>query len=407
MTFAEAFRAAIWTLLANPLRSFLTLLGIIIGIAAIIAVIAVINGLNLYVAENLSDLGSGVFVISKFGIITNHDDFLEAIRRNRDLDLDDMEAIRERVPLAEVVAAEARATTPVRYRDQTVQDVAVGGITPDILEIEPYDVAAGRILGRVEVERAAAVVFLGSEVAEKLFGTLDPIGKKVKIRGRSMEVVGVAKKRGSVFGFSRDVYAKMPISTFHKIFGSRGSVNISVKSASLEMMDAAADQCRVVLRARHHLDYDDEDDFGIVNAEGINAVWKDLTRILFTVAIFVVGLSLVVGGIVIMNIMLVSVLERTREIGIRKAVGARQRDIRLQFLIESVILSCVGGAVGVSAAFAISWTLRTLSPLPAAFPAWAPVLAFVICSAIGIFFGLQPAAAAARLDPIEALRSEG
>jgi len=407
MTFAEAMRAAIWTLLANPLRSFLTLLGIIIGITAIISVIAVINGLNLYVAENLSNLGSGVFVISKFGIITNHDEFLEAIRRNRDLKLADVEAIRERVPLAEVVAAEAHATTEVRYRDQSVQDVDIGGVTPQILEIEPYDVDAGRILGRVEIERASSVVFLGSEVAEKLFGKLDPIGRSVKIRGRSMEVVGVAKKRGSVFGFSRDVYAKIPISTHRKIFGTRGSLNISVKASDPSLMDAAADQCRVVLRARHHLDWNENDDFGIVSAEGINDVWKNLTRILFTVALFVVGLSLVVGGIVIMNIMLVSVLERTREIGIRKAVGARQRDIRLQFLIESVILSCVGGAIGVSAAFGISWVLRSATPLPAAFPLWAPFLAFVICSAIGIFFGLKPASAAARLDPIEALRSEG
>jgi putative ABC transport system permease protein len=407
MTIAEAVRAALWTLRANPLRSFLTLLGIIIGITAIVAVISVIEGLDLYVEQNLSNLGSGVFVVSRFGIITNHDEFLEAIRRNRDLDLEDVEAIRERAPFAEVVAAEIHTSAEIRRGDRSVQDIDVGGIHAEILEIEPYEIAAGRPISHGEIERTAAVVFLGYGVADELFGLTDPIGKKVKIRGRSLEVVGTAQKRGSVFGQSRDNFVKIPITTFRKMWGLHRSVNISVKARDPALLDATMDQVRVVLRSRHHLDYDEKDDFGIVSAEGINQVWDDLTRILFNVAIFVVGLSLVVGGIVIMNIMLVSVLERTREIGIRKAVGARQRDIRLQFLVESVILSCAGGAIGVSLAFAISWLLRTYSPLPAAFPMWAPVLAFVICSAIGIFFGLQPASRAARLHPIEALRAEG
>jgi putative ABC transport system permease protein len=190
------------------------------------------------------------------------------------------------------------------------------------------------------------------------------------------------------------------------MFGARASVNISVKSADTENINAAIDQVRVVLRAKHHLRFNDLDDFGVTSAEGINTLWESLTRIIFNVAIFIVGLSLVVGGIVIMNIMLVAVIERTREIGVRKAVGARQRDIKLQFLIESVVLSCTGGFIGVTIAFLIAWVLRTFSPLPAAFPIWAPLLSFVICGAIGVFFGLQPAKKAARLDPIDALRAE-
>jgi putative ABC transport system permease protein len=218
--------------------------------------------------------------------------------------------------------------------------------------------------------------------------------------------VGTAKQKGSVFGFSRDNYVKIPFTTLRKIFGSRRSVNISVKAAEGVDMEDAMDEARAVLRARHHLDYGDPDDFGFLTSEGINDLWHDLTQTIFLVAIFVVGISLVVGGIVIMNIMLVSVIERTREIGVRKAVGARQRDIVLQFLVESVTLSCVGGAIGVAGAYALSWAIRTFSPLPARFPLWAPLLAFGICATIGVFFGLQPARKAARLDPIEALRTE-
>ncbi|MEW6745807.1 MAG: ABC transporter permease [Planctomycetota bacterium] len=406
MSFYEAFRTACWSLLANPLRSFLTLLGIIIGITAIIAVISIINGLDIYVEENLSDLGPGVFVVQRFGLITNREEFLEAIRRNKDLKLQDARAIRDRASLAEVVAYEAHARTDVKFRDQTVEEVDIGGISPEILEIEPYDVESGRILTRSELERAAASAFIGDEVAQKLFGDIDPIGRAVKIRGRSFEVVGVAVKRGSVFGFSRDNFVKIPYTTFTKLYGSRGSLNISVKAPTLALQDETVDQVRAVLRARHHLKYEDKDDFGILTSEGLNSLWEDLTKIIFRVAVFVVGLSLVVGGIVIMNIMLVSVIERTREIGIRKAVGARQRDIKLQFLIEAVMLSCLGGAIGVMLAYLISWLVRTATPLPADFPIWAPILAFGICSMIGVFFGLQPASKAARLDPIQALHAE-
>ena len=216
----------------------------------------------------------------------------------------------------------------------------------------------------------------------------------------------MAKKKGSIFGMSRDNFIKIPFNSFRKMFGSQRSVNISVKAAAGVSLEESMDQARAVLRARHHLRYADEDDFGIVTAEGVNDLWKNLTQTIFLVAIFVVGISLAVGGIVIMNIMLVSVIERTREIGVRKAIGARNRDIRLQFLIESVTLSCLGGGIGVSAAFVFSWLLRTYSPLPARFPLWAPILAFGISVVIGVFFGLQPARKAAGLNPIEALRSE-
>jgi len=406
MTVTEALRSAVWSLLANPLRSFLTLLGIIIGITSIVAVIAVINGLDLYVEENLSNLGPGVFVVNKFGIITNRDEFFEALRHNQDLDLGDARVLRDRMTLSEAIGTEVHARAEVSYRENSVVDVDIGGTSTEILEIEPYDLAAGRILTPFEVEGAAPVVFLGHGIAETLFPLKDPLGEKVQIRGRRFDVVGVAKKRGSVFGVSRDNFVKIPITTYHKIFGSDESINISVKARDKTRIQEAIDQARVILRAKHHLDYDEKDDFGITSSEGINDLWKSLTQVIFQVAIFVVGISLVVGGIGIMNIMLVTVIERTREIGLRKAVGARQRDIRLQFLVESVVLSCLGGLIGITLAYGISWSLATFTPLPARFPAWAPLLAFTICSAIGVFFGLKPAAKAARMDPIEALHSE-
>jgi putative ABC transport system permease protein len=406
VNFVEAVRIALGAIRANLLRSFLTLLGIIIGITAIISVIAIINGLNLYVAENLSNFGPGVFVISKFGIISNHEKFLDALRRNRDLKETDARAIERSCDLAERVAVEVHSTQDLKRGAAEVKDVDIGGIDPAIVEIEPYDVEGGRNLSEDENARAATVCFIGHDIVENLFGTIDPIGKRMRIRNTEFEVVGTAKKRGSVFGFSRDNFVKIPFATFCKMLGSHRSVNISVKAAAGAPLEDVMDQARVVLRSRHHLRWADDDDFGIVSAEGVNDLWQSLTQTIFLVAIFVVGISLVVGGIVIMNIMLVSVIERTREIGVRKAIGARQRDIRLQFLIESVTLSCVGGAVGVSAAFTLSWLLRTFTPLPARFPLWAPVLAFGICAIIGVFFGVHPARKAARLDPIDALRAE-
>jgi putative ABC transport system permease protein len=406
MNFLEGVRIALDAIRANLLRSFLTLLGIIIGTTALIAVIAIINGLNLYVAENIASFGPGVYVMTKFGIITNHEDFLDALRRNRDLTVEDARAIEQACDLVELAAVEVHTNRVLKRGADEIEDVDVGGMDPAIVDIEPYEVDEGRNIDEQENARSARVCFIGQDVVDNLFGTLDPIGKTLRIENQEFQVVGTAKKKGSVFGFSRDNFVKIPFNTFRKVFGSHRSVHISVKAAAGVPMSESIDQARAVLRARHHLRYGDEDDFGIMTAEGINDLWLNLTAIIRSVAVFVVGISLVVGGIVIMNIMLVSVIERTREIGVRKAIGARNKDIRLQFLVESVTLSCVGGGVGVLGALAISWLLRTQTPLPASFPLWAPVLAFGISVVIGVFFGLQPARKAARLDPIEALRVE-
>jgi putative ABC transport system permease protein len=322
MSFIEGIKIALLAILANPLRSFLTLLGVIIGTAAVISVTAVINGLNLYVADNLSNFGPNVFVISKFGIITNREKFLDAVRRNKDLTERDARAIERASTLAETVAIEVHTRKTVMRSGNELEDIDIGGIDPAIVNIEPYDVANGRNITDDENLRAARVCFIGFNIADGLFGVIDPLGKKVRIENQEYEVIGVAKERGSVFGMSRDNFVKIPYNTFVKSFGGRQSINISVKAREGVPLEDAMDEARVVLRSRHHLRWKDDDDFGMTTAEGVNDLWKSLTASIFMIAMFVVGISLVVGGIVIMNIMLVSVIERTREIGVRKAVGA-------------------------------------------------------------------------------------
>jgi putative ABC transport system permease protein len=402
----EATRLAVESIWANRLRSFLTLLGVIIGIAAIVATAAVIEGLNKYVADKLSDLGSGTFTVQRFGIVTNRQEFLDKIRKNRTLRREDAHAVRDLCQTARQVAWQVRSSADIRRGDVELKGVEVGGVTPEILEIEPFQVADGRIILPFENDRAVPVAFIGNDVVENLFGDVDPIGKELRIKGQPVRVIGVAVKKGSFLGFSQDNFVKIPYSLHRKLYGTDRSVRISVQAEDSDRMEECMDEVRAILRARHHLRPRDEDDFDMLTAAGINNLWKSMTTTIFSIALFVVGISLVVGGIVIMNIMLVSVIERTREIGVRKAVGARQRDIVQQFLIESTLLSCIGGAIGIAVAFGVSWLLSNYTPLPAQFPAWAPPVAFFVCTGIGVFFGISPAKRAARLDPIEALRTE-
>lgn len=403
--FGEYMGVAIDSLRANKLRSFLTLLGIIIGITSIIAVISIIEGLDKYWKEKISNFGPNTFVVSQFPIITDPDKFFEALKRNPEVHADDAKAIRDYCAACEEVGVETHRQARVRYAAKSLEQIDMSGMTPNILYIEPYEVEAGRILLEWEDEHSQFVTFIGFDIADELFPSVDPIGKRIQIEEHWYTVVGVAAKRGTVFGFSRDNFVRVPLSTFHKIYGARRTVNISVKAYPGRLQDAQ-DQARLVMRTRHRLGYHEEDDFGLITSEGVNQLFDNLTRVIFLVILFVVGISLVVGGIVIMNIMLVSVVERTKEIGIRKAVGARQRDVINQFLVEAVVLCCAGGAIGVSIAYGISTLISGLTPLPSSFPLWAPLLAFGLSTLIGVFFGIYPARRAGLLDPIEALRME-
>jgi putative ABC transport system permease protein len=344
-------------------------------------------------------------VITQFPITTNLDKLYEMIRRNPEVHSDVDEYIRRACPSCEMVGVEAQKQVDVRAGRQSLEQIGMSGITPNILDIEGFGVDIGRPLQEFDEEHSRFSAFIGADVADKLFPGVDPLGKTVQIDDHSYTVVGVAEKKGSVFGFSRDNFAKVPLSTFQKIYGSRRSVNISVRGREGQMQQAE-DQARVVMRTLHHLDYHEDDDFGLITSEGVNELFDKLTGVIFSVSLFVVGISLVVGGIVIMNIMLVSVVERTKEIGIRKAVGARQQDVINQFLVESVVLCCTGGVGGIIFAWCISWLLAKFTPLPSSFPFWAPVVALTLSTIIGVFFGIYPARRAGRLDPIEALRAE-
>lgn len=403
--FSDYARVAMDSIRSNKLRSFLTLLGIIIGITAIIGVICVIQGMGLYWKQKVANFSPNTFVIAQFPIVTNPDKYAELVRRNTEIHAEDADAIRRGCTACEGVAVEVHEQVSCRYRGQTVEDVDLSGITPNIIEIEPYDIAMGRNLLDWENDHAEYVAFIGWGISEKLYPGSSPIGKDVQIDGHWFHIVGVGAERGSVFGSSRDNYVKIPITTFQKIYGSRNSVNITVQASEGSFEDAK-DQTRLILRTRRHLNYHDEDNFGVITSEGINQLFNSLTSAIFSVALFVVGISLVVGGIVIMNIMLVSVVERTKEIGIRKAVGARQQDVVNQFLVESVFLCCSGGLIGVALAYGLSVLLAKYTPLPASFPFWAPAVAVGLCTLIGVFFGIYPARKAGKMDPIEALRIE-
>lgn len=403
--FMDYAGVALDSLRANKLRSFLTLLGIIIGITSIISVISIIQGLDKYWKQKVSNFGPNTFVITQFPITTNLDKFYDMLRRNPEVRSDAAEAIKRSCNSCEMVGVESLRQVNVRHGRQSLEQIQMSGITPNIIDIEGFGVETGRALQEWDEERSRFVAFIGADVAEKLFPGVDPLGKTIQIDDHSYTIVGVAEKKGSVFGFSRDNFAKIPLSTYQKIYGSRRTVNISIRGREGQMQQAQ-DQARVVMRTLHHLDYHEDDDFGIITSEGVNELFNNLTNVIFSVSLFVVGISLVVGGIVIMNIMLVSVVERTKEIGIRKAVGARQQDVINQFMVESVVLCCAGGVGGIIFAWCISWLLASFTPLPSSFPLWAPVVALILSTIIGVFFGIYPARRAGKLDPIEALRAE-
>jgi putative ABC transport system permease protein len=403
--FVDYIGVALDSLRANKLRSFLTLLGITIGITSIIAVISLIQGMDRYWKTKVSNFGPNTFVVTQYPIITNFDKFLEALRRNPEVHADDAERLRRFCTACEDIGVETHRNVQVRYGHQSLDSIDMSGMTPNILDIEGKKVDLGRSFQEWEEEHSRFVTLIGSDIADRLFPGVDPLSKDIKIDDHWYTVVGVGEKRGSVFGFSQDNYVKIPLSTYQKIYGTRRTVNISVKAAEGQMQQAE-DQARLAMRTLHKLGYNEEDDFGLITSEGVNQLFAQLTSTIFMVSLFVVGISLLVGGIVIMNIMLVSVVERTKEIGIRKAVGARQQDVVNQFLVESVVLCCAGGAAGILIAAVISWLMATFTPMPSSFPVWAPLVAFVLCTIIGVFFGIYPARRAGRLDPIEALRVE-
>jgi putative ABC transport system permease protein len=408
MRFREVLSLALGVLWVNKLRSFLTLLGVIFGVAAVIVVVSLIEGFNVYIDEKIADIGTNAVAVQRYGIddFADLDRFLKATRRNPDVRLADAEAIRKLAPLVHEVSVRAVTLGEVKYEGETLNGVVTQGAPANAIDIDRMRVASGRFFLAHEDEHSREVVFLGHDVADRFFPTGDPVGKQIKIDGRPYTVVGVAAAQGSVFGQSRDGFVIIPITTFLDTYGSRRSLNVLVTSATKETYAAMVDQVRVAMRVHRHLAPDEPDNFGIITPDAINNLRDKIFGTIQTTTIGVTAIALVGGGIVIMNIMLVSVTERTREIGIRKAIGARRTDILKQFLTESTILALLGGVIGTLFAFACATLVRTLTPIPTALPVAWTFAAIFVSAAVGLVSGAYPAWRAAGLDPIVALRAD-
>ena len=406
----EPVLLALQALWAHMLRSLLTLLGVIIAVTTLIGVISIVEGLNTYIAERVANFGPDTFYITRYGIITNAKDFLEARRRNKKITMEDYEYLHERLTLAEEVGALDGRLGEVRAGNESLEDVEIRGVTPNLVDIFRETVAAGRYITEGDYQRKTRVAFVGTEVTERLFPQVDPLGKTARIDGLPFEIVGVAETVGSVLGQNQDNFVNVPLTTYRKIWGqgppNDSGLTIGVKYSSHAVREQAKDQARVLMRVRRRQKFDEKDAFGIIASESVTDLWDQIFGSLAAMAIGIVSVFLLVGGIVIMNIMLASVTERTREIGIRKSLGARRRDILLQFIVEAAVMAGVGGVIGVLVALALTEVVAATTSVPMRTPLGAIVLAVGVSTAVGLFFGVYPAQKAARFDPVVALRSE-
>ena len=401
---------ALQTLAAHKLRSFLTLLGIIISVATLIGVVSVIEGMKTYVANRIANFGANTFYITRYGIITNAKDFLEARRKNKKITIEDYEYIRDNLTLAEEVGALDGRGADIRAGKQNLEGVGVRGVTPNLINIFRETVEAGRYITESDYQSSTMVAFIGADIRTSLFSNVDPIGKTLYIRSLPFEIVGLAEAVGSALGQSQDNFVNIPLSTFFKVFGKGppgdGGLTIGVRYTSTAVREQSKDQARVLIRTLRKQKYDEKDAFGIIESAAVMTLFDNLMGGIFGAAIMIVSIFLVVGGIVIMNIMLASVTERTREIGIRKSLGAKNRDIHLQFLIEASILAAIGGAIGVSMGYGLSLLVNTLTPIPSTTPIRWVLISLIVATSIGLISGVYPATKAARLDPVDALRAE-
>jgi len=406
VTFAETMKLALDSLRAHKLRSFLTLLGVILAVATLVSVMSVIAGLNLYIADKVANLGANVLLIDRFGIITSADVFAKAQHRPL-LTMEDFSRFRQMAQLPRAVAAACRAQAQTRSGNTIMDDTSIFGVTANYFEVRGLNIAQGRFFTQADDDQRTEVAFIGADLADKFFPNLDPIGRTIRADTHSYEVVGVGARVGSVLGRPQDNYMLLPLGTFMKGWHKPSdSLWIFLQAPNTETMQATEDEARLLLRAWHHLPYASDDDFAILGSESIMDLWRSLTGNLAQVAMALVSVFLIVGGIVIMNIMLASVTERTREIGLRRSLGARRQHVLFQFLAESATLAAAGGLIGIMVAASIVLFVKHAFDFPMTMPVAAVVLSLVLSTAVGLFFGVFPAMRASKLDPIEALRSE-
>jgi putative ABC transport system permease protein len=412
MAFLELLRVSLGALWANKLRSFLTTLGNVIAVLTVIAVVAIIQGMNRYVTSQIMEHGSDLIMVDKYGMITSDEEFFDALHR-KDILVEDAQAIKERCPSIQAVAAISTISGTVRYRNQVLRDVTLEGETGDFQQIIDIPIDQGRFPTQDDDDHRRFVATIGSDIRDNLFGSVDPMGRTIKVKNIEVQVVGIAKRKGSFFGQSQDNFVVLPISIFQEYLSGRlgryfssNSVDILAKPKESKLLEIAQDEATLVLRARRHVPPGKPNDFGIMTAQGFVDLFNNFTRVAWIVMVGIASISLVVGGIVIMNIMLVSVTERTREIGIRKAIGAKQGDILKQFLVEAATLGALGGVIGVGLGVLAAKLVSLATPLPSAVELWSVLAGLFVASSVGIVFGLYPAWRAARLDPIAALRYE-
>jgi putative ABC transport system permease protein len=413
MRFHDIIATALGQIRANKLRSFFTLLGIIVSVTFLVAVVAIIQGLNAYVRDNVAGaiIGANTFQVRRTPINIGlfNDDAWRRVQRRPKITPRDGAVVAAAIPEAQAVSLTSGWPTPqadVIWGNRTLGDALIFGITHAYQIVQDYRIQSGRALTEVDEAERRPVVVIGAQVAETLFEHVDPVGRDVRILGERFTIVGVNARKGRVLGQSFDGYVMMPITRFEMLYGRRNTTTISVKLNTAEEVAPAMARAEEALRVAHGLRPNEQNDFSIETSDALVNFWKTLTRVLFAVVPAVVAIGIVVGGIVIMNIMLMSVTERTHEIGLRKAVGATRRDIQRQFLVEAVALALAGGAIGVLWGWALASLIAVASPLPARVTVWSVAIALALGAGVGILFGVYPARRASRLDPVAAMRAE-
>jgi putative ABC transport system permease protein len=402
----ETLAIAFDTLRVHKLRTFLTLLGVILAVTTLVAVMSILNGLNVYVADKVANLGANAYVVDRIGIVTNFQEWNKA-RKRPPLEMSDLDALRAGMRLATNIGGEIQTVQDVRYGNNLRENVHIMGTSPSFADIRGIEVASGRLLTDADENHRSPVCVIGADVARQFFSGTDAVGKTIRAGAEEYLVVGVATAQGTVLGQSRDNYVMMPLETYRNGWlAPLDSITIFIQAPDPMLMSASEDEARVMLRARRHVPYDDEDNFAVIAPTSITGLWNRITGNAFAIAIWVTSVFLVVGGIVIMNIMLASVTERTREIGLRKSLGARRSHIVAQFLMESSLLAATGGAIGVILALGLALLVREATSLPVSTPLFTVLIALTLSTCVGLFFGIYPAMRAAQLDPIEALRAE-